>query len=121
MKLRRFSRTWQKLVEITCQRGSARQCCKSHMPFKGKSSFLTPASPKTIHQKEIKIGTVDYVHGFNECAKFQLAVFRGSALAYTRNITLLSFIFIYFFVFLGSRTARTKRSIFMVDGSKRLF
>jgi 2,4-dienoyl-CoA reductase-like NADH-dependent reductase (Old Yellow Enzyme family) len=27
---------------ITCQRGSARQCSKSHMHFKGKSSFLTP-------------------------------------------------------------------------------
>jgi hypothetical protein len=50
---------------ITCQRENARQCCKSHMPFKGKSSFLTPASPKTIHQKEIKIGMVDKVHKFN--------------------------------------------------------
>jgi hypothetical protein len=68
---------------ITCQRGSARQCCKSHLPFKGKSSFLTPASPKTIQQKEIKIGMVDYVHEFNKCAKFQLAISRGSAPAYT--------------------------------------
>jgi hypothetical protein len=30
---------------ITCQRGRARQCSKSHMHFKGKSSFLTPIYP----------------------------------------------------------------------------
>jgi hypothetical protein len=29
-------------IAITCQRGSARQCSKSHMHFKGKSSFLAP-------------------------------------------------------------------------------
>jgi hypothetical protein len=56
---------------ITCQRGSARQCCKSHSPFKGKSSFLTPANPKTIHQKETKIGMVDYVHEFYNASSFK--------------------------------------------------
>jgi hypothetical protein len=70
-------------TDITCQRGSARQCCKSHMPFKGKSSFLTPAIPKTIHEKKIKIGTVHNVYKFKKCAKFQLAIFWGSAPAYT--------------------------------------
>jgi hypothetical protein len=41
--------------------------------------LLPPASPKTIHQKEIKIGMVDKVYEFYKCAKFQLAIFRGSA------------------------------------------
>jgi hypothetical protein len=68
---------------ITCQRGSARQCRKNHIPFKDKSSFLTPASPKTIDQKEIKIGMVHYVREFYKCTKFQLVIFRGSAPAYT--------------------------------------
>jgi hypothetical protein len=27
---------------ITCQRVSAKHCCKSHMHFKGKTSFLNP-------------------------------------------------------------------------------
>jgi hypothetical protein len=80
------------------------------MHFKGKCSFLTPTSPTTIHQKEIKIGMVHYVCEFNECAKFQLATFTGFAPA-----------FLFFFVILGSRTARTKRSIFMVGGSNRVF
>jgi hypothetical protein len=48
-------------VNITCQRGSARQCSKSHMHFKGKSSFLTPSSPQINHQIDMKIGTFDYV------------------------------------------------------------
>ena len=28
---------------ITCQRGSARQCCKSHMHFKGKTYIFDPS------------------------------------------------------------------------------
>jgi hypothetical protein len=64
---------------LTCQRGSARQCSKSHMHFKGKSSFLTPSSPQINHQIDMKIGTFDYVQGFNKCAKFHRATFRGSA------------------------------------------
>jgi hypothetical protein len=49
------------------------------MPFKGKSSMLNLASPKTIYHKEMKIGMVDKAHEFNKCDKFQLATFRGSA------------------------------------------
>ena len=104
---------------ITCQRGSARQCCKSHMHFKGKTSFLTPASPKTTHQNEVKIGMVHYVWGSNKYAKFHLAILRGFVSAHTWNITLLSFFI--FIIFSSSRTARTKRPIFMVDGSTRAF
>jgi hypothetical protein len=38
---------------------------------------------KTIHQKEITSGLVDNVRVLYKFAKFQLAIFRGSAPAYT--------------------------------------
>jgi hypothetical protein len=39
------------------------------------------------------------------------------------NVVVLFYFYFYlsFIIFLGSRTARTKRPIFMVDGSKRVF
>jgi hypothetical protein len=44
----------------TCQRGSARQCCEEPYAFqRWILIFWPPASPKTINQKEIKIGRVD--------------------------------------------------------------
>jgi hypothetical protein len=66
-------------MTITCQRGSARQCCKSHMPFKGKSSFLTPASSKTIRQKEMKIG-------ITACTIVQCSVMDDSAFLWEHAI-----------------------------------
>jgi hypothetical protein len=56
--------------DITCQRGRARQCSKSHMHFKGKSSFLTPSSPQINHQIDMKIGTFDYVQDSTNVQNF---------------------------------------------------
>ena len=110
----------QSLASAVAQGNVVRAICIS----KGKPHFWPPASPQTIHQMTMKIGMVDYVRGFNKRAKFHRATSRGFAPTHTWNITLMSFFIFFFFffnIFWGSRTARTEKPIFMVDGSKRVF
>jgi hypothetical protein len=52
---------------------------ESQMHFKGKTSFLTLASPQNIYHMEMKIGMVHKVRGINKYAKFHHATFGGSA------------------------------------------
>ena len=75
---------------------------------------------------EMRIGMVHYVRGFNKCAKWHHATYRGSAPTNTWNIKVVSFFIFFYFIclktiFFNSPTGRTDQPIFMVDGWKRVF
>jgi hypothetical protein len=106
---------------ITCQRGSARQCCKSHMHFKGKTPFLTARQPKNYSLHGDESWHDSLCPGYLQMCQVSLLYLWGfrphKHVKY--NLDVLFFIFV--FVFLGTRTARTAKPILMVDGLKRVF
>jgi hypothetical protein len=53
------------------------------MHFKGKTSFLTPASSPTIYPMKMKISTVYNVWKVNKCAKFRQVTYRCSVHTHT--------------------------------------
>jgi hypothetical protein len=107
---------------VTCQRGSARQCCKGHVSFLWEKPIFDPSHkpyPLSYNRKNLR----DWLRcDLNRCANFHCNRLDKGAPTHTWNTTTLWLFFFWYFVifcifFSQSHNGRTERRTNVHDGS----